>query len=155
MPATTASAEIAGASSLLSSRARSIIAAARSIASVRFSTARAPAAWTSTSSARPISGCWSRNRQQAAEGATQLTAPGRLAGDGLPHRQLDPGRPGVDRVQVAVFLVFEVVVEGLAVKARMGDRVLDGGLLVALCPHCLEHSFENALTLSGQSPRPV
>jgi len=84
-----------------------------------------------------------------------LTAPADLVADRPPHRQLDPGRTGVDGLQVALFLVVEVVVEGLSVQPHLGDRILNRGLLVPLRANCFEHPSENALTLSGQSPRPV
>ena len=104
MPATIASAEIAGAAPSLSSRARSIIAAARSIASVRFSHRRRARRVDLDEQGPADLGLLVEEVQQPAERAPQAAAPGRLSRRRLAHRQLDPGRPGVEGLQVAVFL---------------------------------------------------
>jgi hypothetical protein len=85
--------------------------------------------------------------QQGAEPGAQLPCPGALArsrGQHLPPQPLDAGVVGV---QIAVVLVGEVVVEGLAVDAGAVEHGPHRGALVAFGPHRFQRAVEDALAL--------
>ena len=119
MPATTASAEIAGAAPSLSS-ARPVHQLRRALHRQRPPFNRPPAGGVDIDEQGPADlRLLVEEGQQPGQRATQLPAPGRLAGSGFAHRHLDPVQARVERMQVAVFLVVEVVVERLPVEPGM------------------------------------
>jgi hypothetical protein len=145
MPAATPSGAIAGGASPLSpSRARSMKAVHRR----RSQRQRLrPGRVHLDDQASAVVGGGIEQVEQAAEAGAELSLPGRLTGSRGADDLLHPGDAGLERLQVALVLVGEVVVERLPVDPRAVEDRPHRGAVVAFGPGRLEHAVEDDLPL--------
>src|SRR5436189_2683558 len=85
--------------------------------------------------------------EQGAEPAAQLAAPRLLARRPADHQRFEPGNPHLQRGQIALVLIGEIVIERLPIEpGSVQNRAYRGGV-VALSANRLEHSLENLFAL--------